>query len=69
MTDDEIDAKINELNTEKSQLMVSNKGRSLWIKTMELIHTLRKERDTYRFLLERETKRFQEFMHGNYAPI
>ena len=64
MTDDEIDAAIAELkNCAFADRRVYEE------KCMSLILRLRKERDTYRFLLERETKRCHEFMQGNYAPI
>ena len=65
MTDEEIDNEIAVVET----MLLRDTDIITSAKTRRLIKTLRKERDTYRFLLERETKRCHEFMQGNYAPI
>ena len=65
MSDEEIETAIAVIET----LLLRDTDRITSDKAMQLIRTLRKERDTYRFLLERETKRCHEFMQGNYAPI
>ena len=57
MTDEEIDAEIEQLET-----CAFADRRRYEQKIMALIKTLRKERDTYRFLLERETRRCWELL-------
>ena len=59
MTDEEIDEAISELKS------CAFADRSKYEeKCMALILFLRKQRDTYRFLLERETKRCADCLQG-----
>lgn len=59
MTDEELDSTIDMLT--KSALV---DRRSFDDKWLSLINQLRKERDTYRFLLEQETKRSSDLVNG-----
>lgn len=59
MTDEELDSTIDML----TKCAFADR-RSFEEKCLSLIKQLRKERDTYRFLLEQETKRSADLVNG-----
>lgn len=59
MTEEELDSTIDMLT--KSALVDRRSFDEIWL---SLIKQLRKERDTYRFLLEQETKRSADLVNG-----